>query len=81
MFNKLEEKRTTMENPRTYGKGELASLYAPNIAPSSACKRLTAWMLHHPTLMSDLRQTGYTEKQRTFTPRQVELIFEALGEP
>ncbi len=66
---------------KSYSKGELASLYAPNIAPSSACKRLAAWILHHPTLMSDLRQTGYTDKQRTFTPKQVELIFEALGEP
>lgn len=70
-----------MENIRTYSKGELAVLYAPDIAPTSACKRLTQWFLHHPTLMSDLRKTGYTDRQRTFTPRQVELIFEALGEP
>lgn len=66
---------------KSYSKGELAALYAPNIAPSSACKRLTQWMLHHPTLMTDLRKTGYTEKLRTFTPLQVSLIFEALGEP
>ena len=71
-----------MENKnKSYSKGELAMLYAPNIAPSSACKRLTAWMLHHPTLMTDLRKTGYNNKQRTFTPKQVGLIFEALGEP
>ncbi len=66
---------------KSYSKGELAMLYAPDIAPSSACKRLAAWMLHHPTLMTDLRKTGYTDKQRTFTPLQVSLIFEALGEP
>lgn len=66
---------------KSYSKGELAALYAPDIAPSSACKRLAAWMLHHPTLMSDLRQTGYEDKQRTFTPLQVRLIFDALGEP
>lgn len=66
---------------KSYSKGELAMLYAPDIAPSSACKRLAAWMLHHPTLMTDLRKTGYTDKQRTFTPLQASLIFEALGEP
>lgn len=71
-----------MENKnKSYGKGELATLYAPNITPAAACKRLAAWILHHPTLMSDLRQTGYEDKQRTFTPRQVRLIFDALGEP
>ena len=66
---------------KSYGKGELASLYSPNIVASSACKRLTQWMNVHPTLMSDLIKTGYNYKQRTFTPLQVQLIFDALGEP
>lgn len=87
MLNKdnpyMEKEKATKksENYKSYGKGELASLYAPNINPASACKRLAAWIAHHPTLLSDLRKTGYCEKLRTFTPLQVRLIFEALGEP
>ncbi len=66
---------------KTYGLGELAQKYNPQLTNSAARKKLYVWINRHPTLMSDLRKTGYTDKQRTFTPKQVELIFEALGEP
>lgn len=66
---------------KTYGLGELAQMYNPLLTNSAARKKLYVWMERHPTLMSDLRKTGYTAKQRTFTPLQVRLIFEALGEP
>lgn len=70
-----------MTTYKTIGKGRLAEQYNPYLSPSAARKQLAAWMARHPTLLADLTKTGYTEKQRTFTPRQVELIFEALGEP
>lgn len=66
---------------RSYGKGELSSMYNPNISPSAARKKLSQWMHHHPTLMHRLLDTGYNENQRAFTPKQVRLIFDALGEP
>lgn len=66
---------------KTLGRSELALLYNPHLTSSAARKKLTLWMRVHPTLLTDLSRTGYTDKQRTFTPRQVELIFEALGEP
>lgn len=66
---------------RSYSKGELAYMYNPDISDSAARRRFSQWMHHAPTLMQNLFDTGYTESQRTFTPRQVALIFEALGEP
>ena len=32
-------------------------------------------------LAAALRKTGYDERKRSFTPKQVKLIFEYLGEP
>lgn len=66
---------------RSYGKGELALLYNPHLTASAARKKLSAWMAFHPTLMDSLLRTGYDPSRRCFTPRQVELIVEALGEP
>lgn len=64
-----------------YSKKELALAYAPNISMSGALNRLAAWIKHNPQLVSALQQTGYTSNQRVFTSKQVELIFEYLGEP
>ena len=67
--------------PRPMSKGELAQLYAPNLKQGSAVNRLMKWMHMQPELMSRLHQCGYNPRLRIFTVRQVELIFEYLGEP
>lgn len=66
---------------RTYGKGELAQLYCPNITTAAARKKLKLWISHYPHLMDGLYAIGYSEASRSFTPAQVRLIVEALGEP
>ena len=66
---------------RPYGRTELAQLYSPDIAPESAWKKFKRWINHHPTLSAQLRESGYNDRQRTFTPLQVTIIIEALGEP
>ena len=66
---------------RTYGKGELAQLYAPHVTPSAACKKLMYWISLQPQLVEALKRYGLTPGSRTFTPIQVRLIVEALGEP
>lgn len=66
---------------RTYGKGELANLYSPHISSGAACRKLMGWIRFHPTLMDALTAVGFTERSRTFTPIQVKLIIDALGEP
>ena len=66
---------------RTYGKGELAQLYCPNITTAAARKKLMLWINYYPHLMDDLRSIGFSDTARSFTPAQVRLIVEALGEP
>ena len=65
----------------TMSKRELAQLYAPELTPHAAVNRLMNWIQHHPALTSALQQTGYRKTARIFSPRQVELIVEHLGEP
>lgn len=71
--------RTTFEI-RFYGRTELAQLYSPNVTLATAWRRLKECIVNHPTLLADLRTTGY-HSQRIFTPAQVQLIIEAIGEP
>lgn len=66
---------------RAYGRTELAQRYSPNTGPHAAWQKLKLWISVHPTLMRQLQADGYTPRQRTFTPAQVGLIVDALGEP
>ena len=66
---------------RTYGKGELAQLYCPNITTAAARKKLMLWINLYPNLMDALHQAGFSGSTRSFTPAQVKLIVDALGEP
>ena len=61
---------------RTFGRTELAQLYFPLLTPAAAWRKLQLWLLLQPSLnhLACLRS-------RTFTPAQVKLIFEGLGEP
>lgn len=43
---------------------------------------LKRWIMFHPTLLEQLRRTGYVPGvSRRLTPMQVQLIVDALGEP
>ena len=66
---------------RTYGKGELAQLYCPNITTAAARKKLMLWINLYPNLMDAPHQAGFSDSTRSFTPAQVKLIVDALGEP
>lgn len=66
---------------RTYGKGELAQLYCPNITTAAARKKLMLWIHFYPNLIENLRVIGFSDTSKTFTPAQVRLIVDALGEP
>ncbi len=66
---------------RSYGKSELASMYLPGITPDSACKTLRKWIEKYPGLNQALSATGLSATDRRYTPAQVRLIVEALGEP
>ena len=66
---------------RTYGRMELAQQYFPYMVPRSAFRKLMQWIDLFPNLNMHLSELGYVPHQRTFTPAQVRLIVEALGEP
>ncbi|MCC8188427.1 MAG: DUF4248 domain-containing protein [Bacteroides sp.] len=66
---------------RAYSKGELANRYLPYLPIRSALNTLNYWIQTHPTLYARLQEVGYRKKSKFFSPVQVSLIVEALGEP
>ena len=66
---------------RTYGWQELAILYAPDLTPESAGKRLSSWIRFNPKLTHELQESGWKKGHRVLTPLQVRIIIQYLGEP
>lgn len=66
---------------RAYGRTELAQAYCPQLSPGAAWQKLSMWINLYPGLPERLKAIGYSPRQRVFTPRQVAMIVEALGEP
>ena len=64
------------DKPRTFGRTELAQAYFPQLCPEAAWHKLRQWITINPALrhLRDLRR-------RSFTPAEVRLIFDNLGEP
>ena len=67
---------------RQYGRQELALRYFPHMSPQSAWRKLQLWMAINPRLALLLTPPQPPLRaSRTFTPRQVRIIIEELGEP
>ncbi len=66
---------------RAYTKSELAQLYTPYVCPRAACKKLQTWIARQPQLAESLKRSGLTPHSKEYTPYQVRLIVDALGEP
>lgn len=62
-------------------KRELAALYSPNVCPKSALRLMNAYIHRAEGLLSALEATGYSHHARHFTPKQLALVLEHLGEP
>lgn len=62
-------------------KGSLAMMYAPNVCRKSALRLLNAYIHRAKGLLEALEETGYSHHARHFTPRQLELVLQYLGEP
>lgn len=60
---------------------EIAGIYFPNSTPRSANTQIKRWFMYNKALMKALSDAGYVNGQRVFTPKQVQLVFEYLGEP
>lgn len=76
-----EEKREVAFPIRGYGKSELALFYSPKSSEKSAVRRLKRWITKSPGLELALQDTGASPTDKYYTPAQVRLIVEALGEP
>lgn len=66
---------------RAYGRTELAQMYSPELLPESAYRRLRRWIAYNPQLRSRFMKDGRMEKRRVFTPAEVRMIIDCLGEP
>ena len=49
--------------------------------PSSSTRQLKSWIERNKELKIKLIANGYSNRQRIWTPKQVELLFHYLGEP
>ena len=68
-------------SPSSLTKSELAQLYFPGAPRSSALRLLHKYITTAHGLLPALEQVGYQRTSRRLTRRQVQLIFEYLGEP
>lgn len=67
---------------RAYGKSELAWLYFPTAnSAHTAVNHLMAWVRRNPDLVNGLHKLGHRKSAKFFTPKEVDLIIEYLGEP
>lgn len=62
-------------------KQELALQYFPEATSETAVRHLMRWIARCLPLGEALAKTGYQNRNRSFTWRQVMLIREYLGEP
>ena len=66
---------------RSYGRTELAMLYCPDLTGLAAYRKMHRWMERCPGLMERLNDLGYEAQRRSFTPLELRVIVDALGEP
>ena len=60
---------------------EIAILYFKNSSTRSAVVQLGRWIRRNMELKQALDKAGFVEGQRIYSPRQVKLIFNYLGDP
>jgi len=70
-----------MKKKIVYSHMEVALMFFPDIQPKSASRQLTRWIFRDDELMAELLQAGYTRGQRLYSPAQVSIIFDHLGDP
>lgn len=66
---------------KSYGYGELAQMYFPQITKQSATIQFRRWIRLNEKLIIDLKAAGYKPWQKILTPKQVEILVMVFGEP
>ena len=78
----INDKKENMDQSiQSLTKSELAQLYFPGAPRSSALRLLHKYITSAHGLLPELERVGYQRASRRLTRRQVQLIFEYLGEP
>lgn len=62
-------------------KTDLAQAYFPHIDAPSARHKLMQYINDDPTLLAQLKESGYQPRSRSFSPLQTEMIFARIGKP
>jgi hypothetical protein len=73
--------QTDMKRTRGMKLGRLAMRYYPDSSYRTALRRFREEILLTRDLLPALQSIGYSEHQRYFSPRQVQMIEQYLGEP
>lgn len=63
------------------GVSEFAQLYFPGHTPVVAYKRMWEWIQISPGLKAKLQAAGWAKFQKLYTPKQVAVLIDHLGEP
>ena len=66
---------------KAFTKKELALQYFPQSHPRTAVNRLMSWIKYCTPLWQKLLEGGYRKTSKSFSPREVKLIADHLGEP
>lgn len=75
-------KTDNKEAPNSYYHTDIALLYFPDaLDKKSAGRKLSNWIKKDYMLKEKLALVGYVAKQRIFTPKQVQILYDFLGEP
>lgn len=66
---------------KSYGFGELAQMYFPNISKKSAAAQFRRWIRTSKTVLPTLENLGYRIGNRLLTPAHVKVLVDEFGEP
>jgi len=66
---------------RSYHKIDLAQMYSPDVKADSAARKMRRWINRNAELKRRLEEIQINALNHTYTPRQVAILVEFLGEP
>ena len=71
-----------MNEIKSYRKSELALLYFPESqTKEGALSNLKSWIRGNKELTAALQKCGMSPRKKSFTPKEVALIFQFFGDP
>jgi len=71
-----------MAEIKQYRKSELALMYFPECeSKEGALSNLKSWIKGNKKLFTELKKCGMPPRKKSYTPKEVALIFHYLGAP